>query len=122
MIERHLVTCSRCVLGNAHDVLAFRNRHRSGRTARGSGQGKVTALVAKRDKVLAMAIEQAVRRGDTLDGLSSRKSDYGPGGPQSRTRVSTKPFSNRRDEGRVRSSGQAKKNNQGNMRKSSRAP
>jgi superfamily II DNA/RNA helicase len=54
-------------------------RHRSGRTARGAGKGKVTALVAKRDKVLASAIEQAVLRGDTLDGLSSRKSDYRPG-------------------------------------------
>lgn len=59
---------------NAMDYL-----HRSGRTARGEGLGKVTALVAKRDKVLAMAIEQAVRRGDPLDGLSSRKSDYVPG-------------------------------------------
>lgn len=59
---------------NAMDYL-----HRSGRTARGKGKGKVTALVAKRDKVLATAIQQAVLRGDTLDGLSSRKSDYRPG-------------------------------------------
>lgn len=59
---------------NAVDYL-----HRSGRTARGEGRGKVTALVAKRDKVLAMAIEHAVQRGDPLDGLSSRKSDYAPG-------------------------------------------
>jgi superfamily II DNA/RNA helicase len=59
---------------NAMDYL-----HRSGRTARGAGKGKVTALVAKRDKVLATAIQQAVLRGDTLDGLSSRKSDYRPG-------------------------------------------
>jgi superfamily II DNA/RNA helicase len=59
---------------NAMDYL-----HRSGRTARGAGKGKVTALVAKRDKVLASAIEQAVLRGDPLDGLSSRKSDYQPG-------------------------------------------
>lgn len=59
---------------NAVDYL-----HRSGRTARGEGRGRVTALVAKRDKVLAMAIEQAVQRGDSLDGLSSRKSDYAPG-------------------------------------------
>mmetsp|Transcript_58933 Transcript_58933/g.144148 ORF Transcript_58933/g.144148 Transcript_58933/m.144148 type:complete len:540 (+) Transcript_58933:1589-3208(+) len=66
---------------NAMDYL-----HRSGRTARGSGNGKVTALVAKRDKVLAMAIEQAVLRGDSLDGLSSRKSDYLPG-----ARFGTKP-------------------------------
>jgi superfamily II DNA/RNA helicase len=59
---------------NAMDYL-----HRSGRTARGTGKGKVTALVAKRDKVLATGIQQAVLRGDTLDGISSRKSDYKPG-------------------------------------------
>jgi len=59
---------------NAMDYL-----HRSGRTARGKGKGRVTALVAKRDKVLATAIQQAVLRGETLDGLSSRKSDYRPG-------------------------------------------
>jgi superfamily II DNA/RNA helicase len=61
---------------NALDYL-----HRSGRTARGGSlTGKVTALVAKRDKVLANAISQAVQRGDPLDGLSSRKTDYLPGG------------------------------------------
>lgn len=66
---------------NALDYL-----HRSGRTARGvtdettKGKGKVTALVAKRDKVLASAIENAVLKGEPLDGLSSRKSDYLPGG------------------------------------------
>ena len=68
---------------NALDYL-----HRSGRTARGvstssstlsnSGRGRVTALVAKRDQVLATAIENAVQRGLPLDGLSSRKSDYIP--------------------------------------------
>ncbi|KAL3917213.1 MAG: hypothetical protein SGILL_004818 [Bacillariaceae sp.] len=68
---------------NAMDYL-----HRSGRTARGAGKGKVTALVAKRDKVLATAIEQAVLRGDPLDGLSSRKSDYQPG-----ARLGVKPKS-----------------------------
>jgi superfamily II DNA/RNA helicase len=53
--------------------------HRCGRTARGKdGTGAVTALVSKRDKVLALAIERAVRRGEPLDGLSSRKSDYTP--------------------------------------------
>lgn len=58
--------------------------HRAGRTARGlsrsgnssRGKGKVTALVTKRDRVLAMAIEGAVQRGESLEGLSSRKSDY----------------------------------------------
>ena len=65
--------------------------HRAGRTARGihpnadhyntnsSGNGRVSAFVAKRDRVLAMAIEGAVQRGEPLDGLSSRKSDYLPG-------------------------------------------
>ena len=58
--------------------------HRCGRTARGVAQAgksaKVTALVTKRDKVLANAIERAVVRGEALDGLSSRKTDYLPGG------------------------------------------
>ena len=67
--------------------------HRAGRTARGlnsgnigskdsqakRGQGKVTALVTKRDRVLATAIEGAVQRGESLEGLSSRKSDYSQG-------------------------------------------
>lgn len=67
--------------------------HRAGRTARGinqqkqqhgksnvrAGSGRVSALVAKRDRVLAMTIEGAVQRGEPLDGLSSRKSDYLPG-------------------------------------------
>lgn len=60
---------------NALDYL-----HRSGRTARGMNAGKVTAMVTKRDQVLAMAIERAVQRGESLDGLSSRKSDYQLGG------------------------------------------
>lgn len=80
---------------NAMDYL-----HRSGRTARGKGRGKVTALVAKRDKVLATAIQQAVLRGETLDGLSSRKSDYRPGarfGVKSKNKNKKKgPRSNRR--------------------------
>jgi superfamily II DNA/RNA helicase len=55
--------------------------HRTGRTARGNRTGgKVTALVAKRDQVLAKAIEQAVLRGLPLDGLTSRKSDYNQAG------------------------------------------
>ena len=64
--------------------------HRSGRTARGvggdcKGNGRVTVLVAKRDKVLAGAIERAVQLGKPLDGLSSRKSDYLPGQQHSRS-------------------------------------
>jgi len=64
---------------NALDYL-----HRSGRTARGSTQSHaksvVTALVGKRDQVLAAAIERAVTAGQPLDGLSSRRTDYLPGG------------------------------------------
>jgi len=72
--------------------------HRAGRTARGlnqqnkktgetsarAGSGRVSALVAKRDRVLAMAIEGAVQRGEPLDGLSSRKTDYLPSGQRQR--------------------------------------
>ena len=46
--------------------------HQSGQTARGAGRGKVTALVAKRNKVLATAIEHAVVQELPLDGLSSK--------------------------------------------------
>jgi superfamily II DNA/RNA helicase len=60
---------------NALDYL-----HRSGRTARGTRDGTVTALITKRDVVLATAIEQAVKDGAAIDGLSSRKSDYQWGG------------------------------------------
>jgi superfamily II DNA/RNA helicase len=60
---------------NALDYL-----HRIGRTARASNAGWVTSLVTKRDQVLASAIKDAVQRGEPLDGLSSRKSDYLPGG------------------------------------------
>lgn len=60
---------------NALDYL-----HRSGRTARGTRDGTVTALITKRDVVLATAIEQAVKNGAAIDGLSSRKSDYQWGG------------------------------------------
>ena len=61
--------------------------HRAGRTARATavksmraGSGRVTALISKRDRVLAGAIERAVREGEPLDQLSSRKSDYQQGG------------------------------------------
>ena len=58
---------------NAADYL-----HRTGRTARQGRPGRLTALVAKRDQVLANAIERAVQKGEPVDGLSSRKSDYNP--------------------------------------------
>ena len=76
--------------------------HRCGRTARGiatpsavssTQKSKVTAFVTKRDMVLANAIERAVRTGQPLDGLSSRKTDYQPGGklaPSSKAKSSKK--------------------------------
>ena len=90
---------------NALDYL-----HRSGRTARGvssarAGNGRVTALVAKRDRVLAMAIENAVQRGQPLDGLSSRKSDYLPGS-QRKPQEKTSPKRNGR--GRLSSAANSK--------------
>lgn len=38
--------------------------------------GLVTALVAKRDIVLAEAIEEAISKGLPIDALSSDKKDY----------------------------------------------
>lgn len=54
--------------------------HRSGRTARAGAKGRVTALVAKADRVLATAVARAVAAGEPLDGLSSDKKAYAPGG------------------------------------------
>ena len=69
--------------------IASRGRPRAGHALRGlngsvkstasgvkRGEGKVTALVTKRDRVLATTIEGSVQRGESLEGLSSRKSDY----------------------------------------------
>lgn len=41
--------------------------------------GMVTSLLAKRDIVLAAAIERAVQAGMPLDELSSRRTDYASG-------------------------------------------
>ncbi|CAM9699719.1 unnamed protein product [Chrysoparadoxa australica] len=54
--------------------------HRSGRTARMGAAGRVTSLIAKRDKVLAAAIERTVLSGGSLEGLTARKTDYVEGG------------------------------------------
>ena len=99
--------------------------HRAGRTARGvvvnnnkanghdhrSGKGRVTALVARRDKVLAVAIEEAVTRGQPLDGLSSRKSDYLPGGKLSKRKGSTSSSSGKNFNGSGGGGGGGKRNN-----------
>lgn len=45
--------------------------HRIGRTARGGKQGHVTNFIMKRDFVLAEAIQEALKKGLPLDGLSS---------------------------------------------------
>ena len=54
--------------------------HRSGRTGRlgqtTNSSGLVTAIVAKRDRVLAHAIDGAIIRNKPLDNLSSNKKDY----------------------------------------------
>jgi superfamily II DNA/RNA helicase len=47
--------------------------HRTGRTARAGAPGKITSLVAKRDKVLADRIEWALAHNEPLDQLSSKK-------------------------------------------------
>lgn len=39
-------------------------------------KGRVSSIVAKRDRVLASAVDTAIKRGLPLDGLSSRKKDY----------------------------------------------
>jgi superfamily II DNA/RNA helicase len=58
---------------------AAKGTNANGNTQLSAGNGRVTALVAKRDQVLAKAIEMAVQRGEALDELSSRKEDYVPG-------------------------------------------
>lgn len=88
--------------------------HRAGRTARGlgsrsskntsrikRGEGKVTALVAKRDQVLARAIETAVQRGESLEGLSSRKSDYTLGAKLGVRSLGSRTSGGRRERGTV---------------------
>jgi superfamily II DNA/RNA helicase len=47
--------------------------HRTGRTARAGATGRITSLCAKRDRVLAQQIEDSVRRGGSLDSLSSNR-------------------------------------------------
>ena len=53
--------------------------HRTGRTARAGAPGRVTSLVAKRDRVLAARIEWALQRGEPLDELSADKNVLPPG-------------------------------------------
>jgi len=48
-------------------------------------KGKVTSLLQKRDKILAVAIQNAVAKNLPLDSLSSRKKDYDVGGKLSTT-------------------------------------
>jgi len=50
--------------------------HRGGRCGRAGRKGLVTALVAKRDKVLSDAIQGAIARGLPIDSLTAAKKDY----------------------------------------------
>ena len=50
--------------------------HRTGRTARAGAAGRVTSLVAKRDRTLAQRIEQALAAGQPVDQLTGA-----PAGP-----------------------------------------
>jgi superfamily II DNA/RNA helicase len=54
--------------------------HRAGRTARAGKSGRVSALVAKGDRVLAAAVQKAILNGESLDALSADKRAYLPGG------------------------------------------
>jgi len=47
--------------------------HRTGRTARMGAKGKVTSLVTKRDQTLASQLEESMRKGETLEGLTSSR-------------------------------------------------
>jgi len=47
--------------------------HRTGRTARAGAGGRITSLVAKRDQVLAVQIEENIKKGGALDELSSSR-------------------------------------------------
>ncbi|KAG9458770.1 hypothetical protein H6P81_003278 [Aristolochia fimbriata] len=45
--------------------------HRTGRTARMGAKGKVTSLVAKKDSMLATRIEEAIKKNESLESLST---------------------------------------------------
>ncbi|KAE9617468.1 putative RNA helicase [Lupinus albus] len=45
--------------------------HRTGRTARMGAKGKVTSLVARRDTVLATRIDEALRKNESLEAITS---------------------------------------------------
>ncbi|KAK2659126.1 hypothetical protein Ddye_005659 [Dipteronia dyeriana] len=45
--------------------------HRTGRTARMGAKGKVTSLVAKKDHLLAECIEEAIRKNESLEALTT---------------------------------------------------
>ncbi|OIW07814.1 hypothetical protein TanjilG_32006 [Lupinus angustifolius] len=45
--------------------------HRTGRTARMGAKGKVTSLIARRDTILATRIEEALRKNESLEAITS---------------------------------------------------
>lgn len=58
---------------NAVDYL-----HRTGRTARAGASGKITSIVAKRDRTLAARVEQALQQNLPLDQLSADRAVLPP--------------------------------------------
>lgn len=50
--------------------------HRTGRTARMGAKGKVTSLVTKKDITLASQIEEAIRKNESLEELTTNKGRY----------------------------------------------
>ncbi|KAI5060358.1 hypothetical protein GOP47_0024778 [Adiantum capillus-veneris] len=49
--------------------------HRTGRTARMGAKGKITSLVSKKSLALAELIEEAIHKGETLEGVSLLRKD-----------------------------------------------
>lgn len=50
--------------------------HRAGRCGRAGRKGSVTSIIAKRDEVLSLAIQGAIKQGLPIDSLSASKRDY----------------------------------------------
>ncbi|WVZ72609.1 hypothetical protein U9M48_021040 [Paspalum notatum var. saurae] len=70
--------------------------HRTGRTARMGAKGKVTSLVAKKDVALAKRIEEAIKKNESLEALTTnnvRRATNPSASTKGRTSRSVKPSS-----------------------------